>query len=384
MGILVISWNFPPRRGGIENLIGNLCHRLKKTHSLFVITSFATSTAGKEDWIFRSKWSGLVPFALYALYQGSLILWKNPGIKVILGGSTLVAPIVLLLAKSFRCKTVVLVHGLDLIHPKVLYQGLCVRWVRNCDRVIANSHYAASLAREKKAKGESIHVIPPGVDWESYVFFGVEQLKKEMGLDGRKVLLYVGRLARRKGLKEFLRNSFPKIVAEVPDLCFLIVGENPTGSLIHQDDVVGELKALVRDMGLEDHVRLLGSVSDGDLAKIYQVSDLMVLPALSMKDDVEGFGIVLLEAAAAGKPAVATRVGGIPDAIEDGKSGILIEPGDYGRMSETIIGLLRDDQTRSSMGRYAQKRARDQFGWEPIAGRYGALFESSDPGKGVS
>lgn len=360
----------------MESLIGSLCHRLNKTHPLFVITSFASSAGGGEDGISRPRWPGLISFFLYAFCQGFLLLWKDPGIKVILGGSALVIPIVLLLAKIFRRNGVVLVHGLDLIYPNILYQGLCVRWIRHCDRVVANSQYTASLAEGKKAKKEAIYVISPGVDWESFVSLGTEEVKKEMGLDGRKVLLYVGRLARRKGLKEFLRKSFPKIVTEVPNLCFLIVGENPTGSLIHQDDVVGELKALVRDMGLENHVRLLGSVSDGDLAKIYQVSDLIVLPALSMRDDVEGFGIVILEAAAAGKPAVATCVGGIPDAIEDGKSGVLVEPGDYGLMSRTIVSLLKDDQTRLALGEYAYRRVREKFAWKSVAGRYDELFQS--------
>ncbi len=376
MGILVISWNFPPRRGGIESLIGNLCHRLKKTHSLFVITSFATSTAGQEDWIFRSKWSGLVPFALYALYQGFLLLWRDPGIKVILGGSTLVAPIVLLLAKSFRCKAVVLVHGLDLIHSNILYQSLCIRWIRYCDRVIANSCHTASLAERRRTKRDLICIIPPGVDGEFFAPFRADGVKKEMGLEGKKVLLYVGRLARRKGLKEFLRNSFPKIVAEIPDLCFLIVGENPTGSLIHRDDVMGELRGIVREMRLENHVRLLGWVNDHDVAKIYRLSDVIVLPALSMKGDVEGFGIVLIEAAAAGKPAVAARVGGIPDAIEDGKSGILVEPGDYELMSQSIIDLLQNDQARLALGQHAQRRAREEFSWEFVIRKYESVLDS--------
>lgn len=376
MGILVITWNFPPRRGGMENLIGSLCHRLKKTHPLFVITSFAPSAGGQGDWIFRPRWPGFISFFLYAFCQGFLLLWRDPGIKVILGGSVLVIPIVILLAKIFRRNGVVLVHGLDLIYPNILYQGLCVRWIRHCDRVIANSRHTASLAEAKKAKKDSIYVIPPGVDSEVFLRPGGEDLKKEMGLAGRKILLYVGRLARRKGVKEFLQRSFVRILAEVPEVRFLIVGDNPTGSLIHRDDLVSELKALVRGMGLESHVRLLGSVSDGDLAKIYQVSDLMVLPGLSMKDDVEGFGIVILEAAAAGKPTVATRVGGIPDAIEDGKSGILIEPGDYEFMSRALVRLLRDEGRRLALGEYARRRVREKFDWQKVIKKYDAMFES--------
>ena len=78
------------------------------------------------------------------------------------------------------------------------------------------------------------------------------------------------------------------------------------------------------------------------MTKLYQISDVVVLPVLDVEDDVEGFGIVALEAAASGKPVVATRVGGIPDAVEDDKSGILVAPGDYTGLSRAITALLRD------------------------------------------
>ena len=376
MGILLITWNFAPRLGGIENLVAGLCKELRKNHPLFVITSYAKAHEARQDWIFRPRWPGLLSFSIYALIRGSLLLWRNPNIQVVLGGSAMVTPIVLILARSFRRKTVVIVHGLDLIYPSMLYQGLCIRWIKHCDRVVANSRHTASLAAAKKAKKDSIYVIPPGVDSEVLLRPGGEDLKKEMGLVGRKILLYVGRLARRKGLKEFLQKSFAKIVSEVPEVCFLIVGENPADSLVHHEDVLGEIKALVQGMGLENHVRLLGWLCDTDLVKVYRVSDLMVLPVLSVKDDVEGFGIVILEAAVAGKPCVATRVGGISDAIEDGESGLLVDSDNYELMSRTIVELLRDDRARLALGNYAQRRAREKFGWKSVIRKHEDIFES--------
>jgi phosphatidylinositol alpha-1,6-mannosyltransferase len=378
MVILVITWNFPPRQGGIERLISNLCHGLRKRHQLFVITSFAPSVDRKEDWIFRPKWPGLLPFFLYALCHGFFLLRRNPEIKVILGGSALVTPLVLLLGKIFHRKVVINVHGSDLVYPSTLYQGLCVRWIRFCDQIVANSRYTASLAEENRAERGSICVITPGVAWEQFVPLGngdMKNVKREIALEGRKILLYVGRLVRRKGVKEFLQRSFVGIVAEIPEVCFVIVGENATESLIHGDDVLSEIRALVRELRLENQVRLVGRLSDGDLTKFYQAADLMVLPVLSLKNDVEGFGMVILEAAAAGKPAVATRVGGIPDAIEDGKSGILVEPEDYEPMSQAIVSLLRDDQRRLGMGEFAQRRAREKFGWDLVLRKHEEIFE---------
>jgi glycosyltransferase involved in cell wall biosynthesis len=98
------------------------------------------------------------------------------------------------------------------------------------------------------------------------------------------------------------------------------------------------------------------------------------LPVLDLNDDVEGFGIVALEAAAAGKPVVATRVGGIPDAVEDGKSGILVAAGDYTGLSRAISALLRDSAFRVALGEFGRCRVREKFSWSAIGRRYEKLM----------
>jgi len=380
MGILIITWNFPPRQGGMENLIAGLADGLRKNHCLFVVTSFASVADGNEA-VFRPRCSGLLPFFFYSLYRGSVLLARHPEIRVILGGSTLVLPVVVLLAKIFRRRSVVNVHGLDLVYPSLLYHVFWLRWLRHCDRVVANSSHTASLAERINLRKDAVQIIPPGIYWDSFALPVGREEKKAMGLDGRKVLLFVGRLARRKGVGEFLQRSFARIVREVPEAYFLIVGENPSHSLAHHEDIASEIRRVVRGMTLESHVRMLGRLTDLELAKVYQISDLMVLPALATKGDVEGFGIVILEAAAAGRPTVATRVGGIPDAIEDGRSGILVDPEESDRMSEAVVRLLRDDQARLALGQYAQNRVREQFGWDSIIRRYEELFKSMTESK---
>ena len=198
----------------------------------------------------------------------------------------------------------------------------------------------------------------------------VEATKKFYGLEGRQVILFVGRLARRKGVKEFIQKSLPEIVAAVPQACFVIVGANPTESLTHRDDMVTEIAAAAARLNLERHVMLLGSLSDEDVVKLYQTCDLVVLPALATPDDVEGFGIVLLEAAAAGKPVIATRAGGIPDAVEQGKSGLLVDAGDYQALRQATVDLLSDEQKRLRMGSHARQRLSEHFTWEKILPSY--------------
>ncbi|MGH7797639.1 MAG: glycosyltransferase family 4 protein [Candidatus Binatia bacterium] len=378
MEILVITWNYPPRRGGIENLIGSLCEELSKVHSVKVITSHAPVSGAHENNVFRSPLPGLIFFAFYALWRGAVLLARNPQLRVVLGGSVLVTPLVLILTRLFARRAVIQAHGLDLIYRSLLYQQLCVRWLKSSDGVVANSRYTAQLAQLKGVPSDRIAVISPGVQLERFSKpTDIAADKRAWGVEGKRIILFVGRLAKRKGVKEFIENSFVSVVQAVPDAVFLIVGDNPTESLTNRDDVASEIKAAIASFKFEDHVRLLGSLSDEEVIKLYQACDLVVLPALDIKDDVEGFGIVALEAAAASKPVVATRVGGIPDAVEEGKSGALVDPGDYIGLSQIVTSTLKDRELSLSMGFYGRCRINKDFAWRRVIGFYEGVFNAA-------
>ena len=376
MKILLITWNYPPRRGGIEYLMGHLVGALKEKHSLVVITAHAPSPGVAEAGVYRAPWRGLIPFALYALWRGAWAL-RNRHVGVIFGGSVMVTPLVLILARLFGRKAVVQAHGLDLVFPDLFYQSLCVRWLRFCDLVIANSAYTASLAARKGVPADLISVIPPGINPDA---FGsppdVAALKESWGLADRPIILFVGRLAKRKGVKEFIEKCFTEIVHEMPRVCFVIVGDNPHESLTHRGDVLSEIKTMIADMKLQNHVRLLGALGDDDVIALYHACDVVILPALPTTDDVEGFGITLLEAAAAGKPTVATRAGGIPDAVEDGKSGIIVEPDNDCGLSQAIISLLKDRGKSLAMGEFGRRRVQEKFSWNKVGALYAAAFDA--------
>jgi phosphatidylinositol alpha-1,6-mannosyltransferase len=371
MNILVITWNFPPRRGGMEQLLGSLCDELSKNHKLFIITAYADHSCPPKTGIFRPSRPGLVAFFAYALWKGALLLRCHRDIRVVFGGSVLVTPLVCILARIFRCKALIQAHGLDLLYPSFVYQMFIVWWLRFCDQVVANSGYTASLAKDKGALEESITIIHPGVHWQRFALpMAIDALKLERGLQGKRIILFVGRLARRKGVKEFVDKSLGRIIQELPDVRFLIVGDNPKDSLTHRDDVRSEIEHAISAGRLEEHVQWLGALNDEDLVKVYNLCDVVVLPILQMKDDVEGFGIVALEAAAAGKPVVATSVGGVPDSVENGKSGIVVAPENYEVMSRSIIQLLARDEIKSSLGEYAQRRVIERFCWSSTIARY--------------
>jgi phosphatidylinositol alpha-1,6-mannosyltransferase len=377
MDVLVLTWNYPPRRGGVENLLQNLCAGLREQHRVFIVTSSAKPPQSAEPDTFRAPLSGLIPFAFYVLWRGALVLAHYPQIGVVFGGSALVTPLVLILARLFRRRAVVLTHGLDVIHRNFFYQWLCVQWLKFCDRVVANSNYTAALVASKAVAQERLTVIPPGVHAEHFsIPTDVIATKRHWNIEGKEIVLFVGRLAKRKGLKEFIEKSLVEIVREIPETVFLIVGDNPTESLAHRADVISEIDEAVSRLGLNEQVRLLGALGDDEAVGLYHACDVVVLPALDMKNDVEGFGIVALEAAAACKPVVATRVGGIADAVENSKTGILVEPGDYQALTHAVLWLLRDSSQAWTMGSAGRQRAMNLFAWKQICHRHAKTLSS--------
>lgn len=371
MDLLVVTWNYPPRRGGIENLLKHLCAGLRERQRVVVVTSYGKAPVAIEPQVFRAPLPGLAFFAIYALWRGALILARSAEIRVVLGGSVLATPLVLILARLFRRYAVVLAHGLDVIHRNFFYQLLCARWLKYCDRIVANSQYTADLVKAKGVTEKRLTVISPGVDLDR--FEGASDVigtKRRWGLEGKKIILFVGRLAKRKGVKEFIERSLTEIVRRVPNAVFLIVGANPIESLAHRENASSEIEAALTRLGLGKHACLLGALGDSEITELYQACDAVVLPVLPLPHDVEGFGIVALEAAAAAKPLVATRVGGITDAVEAGKSGILVEPGDYQRLTEVMVELLQDPDRLSRLGRCARTRVRQRFAWRRVVEDY--------------
>jgi phosphatidyl-myo-inositol dimannoside synthase len=205
------------------------------------------------------------------------------------------------------------------------------------------------------------------------------QMKAGPVIRGRKVLLTVGRLIERKGVVHFLTDIMPRLLAQRTDICYLIVGEGPQRDLI---------ETRIASLHLGDHVALLGRVDDDTLRAAYHVSDLFVMPNIPVQNDIEGFGLVALEAAAAGRYVVASRLDGIPEAIVPGQNGTLIDPLDSEAYVDSILDLLADDERREELGRKAREFVRDKYSWDIIARRYLQVFlrvvQARDPGRAAA
>jgi glycosyltransferase involved in cell wall biosynthesis len=218
--------------------------------------------------------------------------------------------------------------------------------------------------------GERVVLLPHGVDTDRFqpaTPAERAELRARLSLPGGILAVYTGRLLRGKGLATLLE-AFARAAAELPDLGLVVVGSGEGQAL----SVEEELKRQVAEGGLAGRVAFTGRLERVEEA--LRAADLFVFPSV-----FEALGISLVEAAACGLPAVATRTGGIVDVVEDGRSGRLVPPGDAGALAEALVALAANPALRTSMGRAARAVALERFDEKDGLDRYRALFREVSP-----
>ena len=250
MKILFLSWNYPPARGGIEYVVENLFYSLAGKHSVRLLIAHADNAA-REPNVERAPRRGIPEFLAFALRRGwSLCRRERP--DAILCGTVVSAPAAVLLSWRFRVPFVVLVHGSDILYPGWFYQK-AVRWLlRRATRLAANSNQTRNLLVAQGFGPSRIEVIYPGVRVEDFMQPQTHENPELTTLTaGRKVLLTVGRIIRRKGVLEFVEHVMPELVKAVPNALYLVVGDDAKASLVHHERL--------QRIPHESHARDLGS-----------------------------------------------------------------------------------------------------------------------------
>jgi phosphatidylinositol alpha-1,6-mannosyltransferase len=207
----------------------------------------------------------------------------------------------------------------------------------------------------KGVKKELIKVLYPGVDIDSFHPQDCSGLREIQGLKGKKVILSVGRLTKRKGFDMVIK-VLPLVLQKVPNAVLLICGKG---------ELTAQLRKMAKSYNLDEQVIFTGYVSNAELPLYYNLCDVFIMPSREYSQvDAEGFGIVYLEAGACGKPAIGGRSGGIPDAILDGETGLLVDPGDREDIANAIIKILSDDNLARQLGENARRRIEEKFQWK--------------------
>lgn len=266
--------------------------------------------------------------------------------QYVVGGSGLVAPVVVLLAKISRAAPTVHVHGLDLVVRHSIYQALFVKMIRRCTIIIANSANTRDIAISKGCSSQRLRVVNPGTRVPSTSELApTDGMYESLGIDRETpVALFVGRAVKRKGLIPFLEHAWPQMLDSIEGVRLLVVGDHPQDAIARSPDQATQIRRVLHDKQITDTVMFLGSVADDLLWRYYALARVLVFPLIQVEGDVEGFGMVALEAAACGTPTVAFDVGGVGDAVVEGKNGVLIPAGDYAAFAAATVNVIQQQQ----------------------------------------
>lgn len=356
--ILLITRNLPPLVGGMERLLHEAALGMADYAELTVIGPRGCEKSLPDTVRVHTAPAGLAGFLLVALVH-VLRLARRRRFDVVVGGSGLVAPLLLLASRLAGAPCVVMLHGLDLVVNSAIYQRFFVPCITRVDRVIANSRNTAELALRKGVQAQRIDVIFPGTELPGPVeHTALADFRQRHGIRFERYLLFAGRLTRRKGLSRFLRDCLRDILAQQPGLGLVVVGDDPRQSLDGRGDHAATLAA-VKELGLDDAIQFIGSVSNADMWLAFAGAQIHIFPLVEIPGDVEGFGMVAVEAAAAGTPTVAYDLGGVADAIS-ALSGRLVAAGDSGGFTRAVLEELATPATSAEDCR----RHAMSFSWE--------------------
>jgi phosphatidylinositol alpha-1,6-mannosyltransferase len=291
-------------------------------------------------------------------------------------------------------KLTTVVHGLDVVLPIEWYQKRIRKALGNIDKIICVSRATAAQVKARGIEESRIEIIPNAVESVDDPTGSKEKSRREVGallrcdLKGKKVLLSIGRPIRRKGFDGFILNAF---LCLPDDYIYVIVGSKPTvpawiqafrlflGARSYRlllmasgcDSIHDDLVRLSRN----PRIYYLNGVADEMRNLLLSASDLFIMPNITVEGDMEGFGIVALEAAIRGVPVIATGIEGITDAVIDGENGWCIAEGDYEDMVMRIRSLAENPGALLSLRMRAMEFTQRQFSIEITARKYLRVFE---------
>ena len=372
---LFITNDFGPRAGGIETFVHGLIERLPRG-SVIVYTS-----AQPDSDKFDAKW--LSEFGVEVVRDRSKILLPTPRVikacqklvksrkltRVAFGAA---APLGIM-ARSMRSagaeKIVALTHGHEVWWAKVPPFSFAINFMsKNIDAITYLGDYTRgeiSKAISKNDVGKLVQ-IAPGIDVDHFVPTDSSELRAQLGLADKAVIISVGRLVHRKG-QDKLISALPAIRAAVPNVHLVLVGVGP-----HQKF----LENLVAKLNVADCVTFIGRINYSELPKYICVGDIFAMPSRSrfFGLEVEGLGIVYLEASACGLPVVGGKSGGAPDAVLVGETGVVVDGTNSSEIAEACIDLLNNPELCALMGATGRTWIIENWRWEIWATKYAELL----------
>ncbi|MGA5874353.1 glycosyltransferase family 4 protein [Streptomyces cellulosae] len=376
---LIVTNDFPPRPGGIQAFLHNMALRLDPERVVVYASTWKRSREGVEATaafdaeqpftVVRDRTTMLLPTP--AATRRAVGLLREHGCTSVWFGAA--APLGLMapaLRRAGAERIVATTHGHEAGWAQVPAARQLLRRIgESTDTITYLGEYTRSrIARALTPEAAARMVqLPPGVDEKTFhPGSGGDEVRARLGLTDRPVVVCVSRLVPRKGQDTLIR-AMPAILAAEPDAVLLIVGGGPYGK---------DLRRLAADTGVAASVRFTGSVPWSELPAHYGAGDVFAMPCRTRRGglDVEGLGIVYLEASATGLPVVAGDSGGAPDAVLDGETGWVVPGTSPTETADRITTLLADPELRDRMGRRGREWVEEKWRWDLLADKLRTLL----------
>ena len=258
-------------------------------------------------------------------------------------------------------KYTVYVHSADILefYKYLLIKNLLSSILNNASKIICNSNFMKNKLHDIGIKNKSISVIFPRIDFNKYdKYIDSEPIYDKYNLLGNKIILSINSLIPRKG-NDIVIRALNDLKEKIYDFVYVIIGDGP---------YMSHLKKLVNNYNLNDYIIFTGSVSDNEKMSFYQACDVFIMLSREIisSGEAEGFGMVFLEANASGKPVIGGNSGGIPDAVIDYQTGLLVDPTDVKQTCDAILKILTDKELANSLAENGKQRVKDNFDWRNI------------------
>ncbi|VEG56290.1 group 1 glycosyl transferase [Mycolicibacterium aurum] len=375
--VLLVTNDFPPRRGGIQSYLEALVGQLVPVDD-YAFTVYAPTWKGAEDYdnvaaaggydVVRHPGTLMVPEPTVALRMRRLIGERD--IDTVWFGAA--APLALLapLARTAGAQRVIAsTHGHEVGWSMLPLARTALRRIGNDTDVVT---YISAYTRRRFASafgpGAALEHVPPGVDTDRFVPDEVAraELRARYRLGSRPVVVCVSRLVPRKG-QDMLIRALPAIRQRVPGAALVIVGGGP---------YLTSLRRLAHEFGVAEHVVFTEGVPGDELPAHHAMADVFAMPCRTRGSglDVEGLGIVYLEASSTGVPVVAGRSGGAPETVVDGETGLVVDGSDVAAIATSVGELLADPSRAAAMGAAGRRWVVDNWRWSLQAERLRRLL----------
>ncbi len=360
MRILIVTADYKLGFGGIASFIQGIAESMTIAgHQVFVLAPRLPNL--NDDCLpyrvirykrlrrFSNLWSSIITLYLNLAFKYDIVLYGHASSTLSIGG---------IIARKFNLnRLAVLTHGNDLDYTvsNNIDKYLLNKLIRTTDLILANSSFTKNKVINKYQDiSKKVKILNPGV-WPNTL--SKIKGKAKVVKKNRMTILTVGRLVPKKGIDDLI-TAFATVIKKHPKINLKIIGQGPERV---------KLDLLVKKLNVSNNILFVGAKHKNEIYDEMMQCDLFILPSKNVDGDVETFGIVYLEAGACGKAVIGTRQGGVPDAIAEGISGVLVEPGNITQLTNEMIKLIENKKMRIKMGINGKKRVEEEFTWYKIA-----------------